>query len=84
MRFDHRNHRTRRVRLGRVSIGKDDVRMHRMMLQQDIAEDFAIATGKQISVREFVKLSARKLVIEPKFEGEGVSKFATVVAAIEK
>ena len=33
---------------------KDYVRMQWMMLQQDVAEDFAIATGKQYSVREFI------------------------------
>lgn len=59
---------------------KDYVRMQWMMLQQDQAEDFVIATGKQISVRDFVKLSARELGIELKFEGEGESEFATVTA----
>ncbi len=37
---------------------KDYVRMQWMMLQQETADDFVIATGKQISVREFVQLSA--------------------------
>ena len=37
---------------------KDYVRMQWMMLQQETAEDFVIATGKQISVREFVRMSA--------------------------
>ena len=59
---------------------KDYVRMQWMMLQQDQADDFVIATGKQISVRDFVKLSARELGIELKFEGEGESEFATVIA----
>ena len=35
---------------------KDYVRMQWMMLQQEQADDFVIATGKQISVREFVKI----------------------------
>ncbi|MDB4569228.1 GDP-mannose 4,6-dehydratase, partial [Akkermansiaceae bacterium] len=39
---------------------KDYVRMQWMMLQQDEPDDFVIATGKQISVREFVQLSARE------------------------
>ena len=38
---------------------KDYVRMQWMMLQQEEAKDFVIATGKQISVREFVTLSAK-------------------------
>jgi len=58
---------------------KDYVRMQWMMLQQDSAEDFVIATGKQISVREFVMLSAKEAGIELKFSGEGVDEIATVV-----
>lgn len=59
---------------------KDYVRMQWMMLQQDSAEDFVIATGKQISVREFVKLSAREVGIELSFQGEGVDEKAVVTA----
>jgi len=51
-----------------------------MMLQQDVANDFVIATGKQISVREFVTLSAVRLGIELTFSGEGVDEVATVTA----
>ncbi|MEI5617653.1 GDP-mannose 4,6-dehydratase, partial [Streptomyces brasiliscabiei] len=49
---------------------KDYVRMQWMMLQQDTPEDFVIATGKQISVREFVTLSAKELGITLEFSGE--------------
>ncbi|NVC63400.1 GDP-mannose 4,6-dehydratase [Vibrio sp. 05-20-BW147] len=59
---------------------KDYVRMQWMMLQQDQAEDFVIATGKQISVREFVRLSAKEAGIELEFSGEGVNEIATVIA----
>ncbi|MFL1801736.1 GDP-mannose 4,6-dehydratase [Plesiomonas shigelloides] len=59
---------------------KDYVRMQWMMLQQEQPEDFVIATGKQISVREFVRLSAKELGIELAFSGEGVDEIATVVA----
>ncbi len=59
---------------------KDYVRMQWMMLQQDTAEDFVIATGKQISVREFVRLSASYAGITLKFTGEGVDEIATVTA----
>ena len=57
---------------------KDYVRMQWMMLQQEYAEDFVIATGKQISVREFVRMSAREAGIEVEFSGEGVEEVATV------
>ena len=59
---------------------KDYVRMQWMMLQQEKPEDFVIATGKQISVREFVTLSAKEAGIELSFTGEGVEEIATVIA----
>ncbi len=57
---------------------KDYVRMQWMMLQQETADDFVIATGKQISVREFVTLSAREAGIELTFSGEAEKEIATV------
>ncbi|MBM5029292.1 GDP-mannose 4,6-dehydratase [Vibrio parahaemolyticus] len=59
---------------------KDYVRMQWMMLQQNVADDFVIATGKQISVREFVRMSAQEAGIELEFSGEGVDEIATVTA----
>jgi GDPmannose 4,6-dehydratase len=59
---------------------KDYVRMQWMMLQQDKPEDFVIATGTQISVREFVSLSAREAGITLEFTGSGVDEVATVTA----
>lgn len=59
---------------------KDYVRMQWMMLQQDVADDFVIATGKQISVREFVRISALEAGIELEFTGTGVDEIATVIA----
>ena len=58
---------------------RDYVRMQWMMLQQESPEDFVIATGRQISVREFVVLSAKKAGIELEFSGSGVDEIATVV-----
>jgi GDPmannose 4,6-dehydratase len=59
---------------------KDYVRMQWMMLQQETADDFVIATGKQISVREFVRMSAREAGIELAFSGVGDQEIATVSA----
>ena len=59
---------------------KDYVRMQWMMLQQETADDFVIATGKQISVREFVALSAKEAGIELEFSGEGINEIAIVTA----
>jgi GDPmannose 4,6-dehydratase len=44
------------------------------MLQQEVAEDFVIATGEQHSVREFVELSAKELEIDIRWEGEGINE----------
>jgi GDPmannose 4,6-dehydratase len=57
---------------------KDYVRMQWMMLQQDTAEDFVIATGKQYSVREFIRWSAAELGIFLRFEGAGVDEIGVV------
>lgn len=63
---------------------KDYVRMQWMMLQQEQAEDFVIATGKQISVREFVRLSAKEAGIVLEFSDEGINEIATVVTIDEE
>jgi len=57
---------------------KDYVRMQWMMLQQDEPEDFVIATGKQISVRDFVIMSAREVGIELEFSGQDIDEIATI------
>jgi GDPmannose 4,6-dehydratase len=59
---------------------KDYVRMQWMMLQQDQADDFVIATGKQYSVREFITWTAEELGISLEFAGEGLTETATVTA----
>lgn len=61
---------------------KDYVRMQWMMLQQEEARDFVIATGVQYSVREFISWSAKELGVTVEFSGSGVDEIATV-AAIE-
>jgi GDPmannose 4,6-dehydratase len=53
---------------------KDYVRMQWMMLQQDNAEDFVIATGVQYSVRQFIQWAAAELGIELEFRGIGESE----------
>lgn len=50
---------------------KDYVRGMWLMLQQDEPEDFVLATGKMISVREFCDSAFRAAGIELVFEGEG-------------
>ncbi|MBS0367648.1 MAG: GDP-mannose 4,6-dehydratase [Proteobacteria bacterium] len=57
---------------------RDYVEMQWLMLQQDKAEDFVIATGVQYSVRQFVSFAAAELGIEVRFEGDGVSEIGVV------
>ncbi|GHA07488.1 GDP-mannose 4,6-dehydratase [Arenicella chitinivorans] len=61
---------------------KDYVRMQWMMLQQEQADDYVIATGRQISVRDFLRAAASYLGISIEFTGEGVEEVG-VVAAVE-
>ena len=48
---------------------RDYVRAQWLMLQQDVAEDFVIATGEQHSVREFVTEAARRLDMQIEWRG---------------
>ena len=57
---------------------KDYVRMQWMMLQQDEAKDYVIATGKQYSVREFITWSANALGIDIEFRGAGIDEVGVV------
>lgn len=60
---------------------KDYVRMQWLMLQQDKPDDYVIATGRQFSVREFVRLAAHELGVELEFTGEGLEERGVVVSA---
>ena len=54
---------------------KDFVEMQWLMLQQDKAEDYVIATGQQISVREFIGLACQSIGWGGiTWEGEGLSE----------
>lgn len=53
---------------------RDYVRAQWLMLQQDVPEDFVIATGKQYSVRDFVVSAGSLLDMKIEWEGEGVDE----------
>lgn len=57
---------------------RDYVRMQWMMLQQDEADDFVIATGEQYSVRDFIEWTATELGVGVRFEGAGVDEVVVV------
>jgi GDPmannose 4,6-dehydratase len=54
--------------------------MQWMMLQQEAAEDYVIATGVQNSVRQFILWTAAELGIVLRFEGQGVEEKGIVEA----
>ena len=62
---------------------RDYVRMQWMMLQQNQPDDFVIATGKQISVREFVRMAALEAGITVEFHGTGTQEHATVTNVLD-
>lgn len=53
---------------------KDYVEMQWLMLQQDKAEDFVIATGTQYSVRDFVNVAAKELSMNITWQGSGIDE----------
>jgi GDPmannose 4,6-dehydratase len=53
---------------------RDYVRAQWLMLQQDVPEDFVIATGKQFSVRDFVVAAGSLLDMKIEWRGEGVDE----------
>lgn len=53
---------------------KDYIEMQWLMLQQDLPEDFVIATGVQYSVREFVSTAAREIGIDIRWSGSGIDE----------
>jgi len=59
---------------------RDYVEMQWLMLQQDTAEDYVIATGRQYSVRRFVEIAAGELGIEIAWQGEGVHERGVIAS----
>jgi GDPmannose 4,6-dehydratase len=53
---------------------RDYVRMQWLMLQQDVPEDFVIATGEQHSVRELVEQAASELGMRIRWDGAGAEE----------
>lgn len=59
---------------------RDYVEMQWLMLQQDQAEDFVIATGVQYSVRDFVNTAAEELGMNIDWDGEGIEEVGTIAS----
>ena len=59
---------------------KDYVEAMWLILQQEVAEDYVIATGVTTRVREFVRMSFAFLGVEVGFEGEGANEIGKIIA----
>ena len=59
---------------------RDYVEMQWMMLQQDFPRDFVIASGSQVSVRDFVERAANCLGISLEWQGSGDEEIGVVKA----
>ena len=63
---------------------RDYVEMQWLMLQQEVADDFVIATGVQYSVRQFVDFAAQELGITLAWTGTDAEEIGTVVGITGK
>lgn len=59
---------------------KDYVEAMYLILQQEVAEDYVIATGVTTRVREFVRMAFAEVGITIDFRGEGVNEVGYVVS----
>lgn len=62
---------------------RDYVEAQWLMLQQEQADDFVIATGVQYSVRDFVNAASKVLGFTLQWEGEGVNEKGVVSSAAD-
>src|ERR1700744_4523531 len=58
---------------------KDYIEAMWLMLQQDVAEDFVIATGVTTTVREFIKMAFAELGIEVEFSGKDENEKGVII-----
>lgn len=58
---------------------KDYIEAMWLMLQQDVAEDFVIATGVTTTVREFIKMAFGELGIEIEFSGRDENEKGVII-----
>jgi GDPmannose 4,6-dehydratase len=58
---------------------KDYVEAMWRIIQQEVAEDYVIATSQTTSIRDFVRLAFNEIGVELQFEGENEKEIARVV-----
>ncbi|WP_426667360.1 GDP-mannose 4,6-dehydratase [Mucilaginibacter sp. McL0603] len=59
---------------------KDYVEAMYLILQQEVPEDYVIATGVTTRVREFVRMAFKEVGVEVEFKGEGADEKGYVVS----
>lgn len=60
---------------------RDFVRGMWLIMQNQVPEDFVLATGQTTSVRDFVRMAFAEIGVHIEFEGEGLHEVARVVAS---
>jgi GDPmannose 4,6-dehydratase len=63
---------------------KDYIRAMYLILQQDLPDDYVIATGITTSIRDFIKMACAEIGIEVNFSGEGAEEKGAITAIDEK
>jgi GDPmannose 4,6-dehydratase len=63
---------------------RDYIRAMHLILQQDVPDDYVIATGITTSIRDFVKMTGEELGIEISFTGENENEKGFLTAIDEK
>jgi len=58
---------------------KDYIAAMWLMLQQDVAEDYVIATGITTTVRDFIRMAFAELGIEIEFSGKGENERGVII-----
>jgi GDPmannose 4,6-dehydratase len=51
-----------------------------LILQQDVPEDYVIATGNTTTVRDFIKMAFAEVGAEIEFKGEGVNETGVIAS----
>ncbi len=63
---------------------KDYIKAMYLILQQDEADDYVIATGITTTIRDFIKMAAAEIGLEISFTGEGADEKGFIAGVDEK
>ncbi len=63
---------------------KDYIKAMYLILQQEEADDYVIATGITTTIRDFIKMAAAEIGLEVSFTGEGIAEKGFITGIDEK